>query len=488
MKPLTKQTVKTASKFVTIGLLIGLLIGAFIAYGQSPSSTFTISSGVYPGAPSYTIWVEGSEYFVKDANGLIAYSGANFTTLSASCVMALPLDGGKIVFRVGAYAGHIVINRSNIILEGEGGVGNVPVPNSDVGNAPTSLSGTVITPEEGYDAFHISGANRTGIQIRNFGVWFKTANTGDAISTDDDTKFHLKFALFENIQVLDVDKDSYAISLTNFLHVTVRHIHSYGGCLLKIYCSMPNFYQGDSHFSDMMAHVDVDLAPIDPDSGPFPIYISGIFMTSSRNQGLTFDNIELNVAGAQSDPDYYSTIVYFLTNGIFNCFHSEGAGNGYGTMIINVGGCTNVQFNAPFFWTMNGVRVNSGYVCNGVNWYGGSVHGDVFDDNETDIWYGTWILGDVVTASKADFKNLIGNSGISTLTSGQTSVTVPATFIGPNNYVLLTIIDADTIAAGEALKVSTINVSPTNTFDVQCIDEGTASVSISFYWQICHVP
>lgn len=103
MKPITKQTVKTASKFVTIGLLIGLLIGAFIAYGQSPSSTFTISSGVHPGAPSYTIWTEGGEYFAKDANGLLAYSGTNAADSFQFVIDALGVLGGSVFIAKGTY-------------------------------------------------------------------------------------------------------------------------------------------------------------------------------------------------------------------------------------------------------------------------------------------------------------------------------------------------------------------------------------------------
>lgn len=103
MKPITKQTVKTASKFVTIGLLIGLLIGAFIAYGQSPSSTFTISSGVYPGAPSYTIWTEGGEYFAKDANGRLAYSGTNASQIINYAYANLPSNGGSLFLLSGTF-------------------------------------------------------------------------------------------------------------------------------------------------------------------------------------------------------------------------------------------------------------------------------------------------------------------------------------------------------------------------------------------------
>jgi hypothetical protein len=109
------------------------------------------------------------------------------------------------------------------------------------------------------------------------------------------------------------------------------------------------------------------------------------------------------------------------------------------------------------------------------------------DSNKTDCWINPYITGIIDVDSRANFINLNGNSGINSIASGATSATVTAKFIGPNNYVLLTIIDADALAAGEALKISTLNISPTNTFVVECIDEGTASVTITFYWEVCHM-
>jgi hypothetical protein len=64
MKPRTKTVLRFAAIF-----LVGLLVGAGYVQSQAPSGTFYISQGVYPGAPSYTVWKEGSTYFAKDAYG-----------------------------------------------------------------------------------------------------------------------------------------------------------------------------------------------------------------------------------------------------------------------------------------------------------------------------------------------------------------------------------------------------------------------------------
>jgi hypothetical protein len=113
---------KKVSWKVAIALvLVASLISAGIVYvfAVSPSSTFTITSGIYPGAPSYTIWREGSNYFAKDANGVLAYSGTVATTVIQNVFNQMPL---KVLFKEGIYdiTGSTVIAYAPIVIEGEG--------------------------------------------------------------------------------------------------------------------------------------------------------------------------------------------------------------------------------------------------------------------------------------------------------------------------------------------------------------------------------
>jgi len=101
------------------GVIIGVLLGAYIGFSASPSTTQMISGGIYPGAPSYTIWKEGSNYFAKNSNGEIEFSGTNASQVINNAINSLT-SGGKIFLRAGNYILDTPIQlRSGITLEGE---------------------------------------------------------------------------------------------------------------------------------------------------------------------------------------------------------------------------------------------------------------------------------------------------------------------------------------------------------------------------------
>ena len=94
-----KRTVKAG----LILFAVGLLLGAVIVYAVTPSSTFYISNGIYPGAPSFTVWMEGSNYFAKDANGQLKYSGTNASEIINDAISDIPSTGGRILLENANY-------------------------------------------------------------------------------------------------------------------------------------------------------------------------------------------------------------------------------------------------------------------------------------------------------------------------------------------------------------------------------------------------
>jgi len=107
---LDKKNLVTAITF----LLIGIIVTSVVWVYASPSTTFTISGGIYPQA-SYTEWREGSNYYAKDAYGRIVYEGTNVTTVFNNAFA----NGGTHLIKSGTYIGNFK-GASNLILEGEG--------------------------------------------------------------------------------------------------------------------------------------------------------------------------------------------------------------------------------------------------------------------------------------------------------------------------------------------------------------------------------
>jgi hypothetical protein len=62
-------------------------------------AAFTISGGIYPGAPTYTVWGDSAGYYAKDANGNIDYSGTNATTI----IQDVLIPNVTVIFESGNY-------------------------------------------------------------------------------------------------------------------------------------------------------------------------------------------------------------------------------------------------------------------------------------------------------------------------------------------------------------------------------------------------
>ena len=118
MKFEKQVSLKWAIALVLIACLVSSSI-VYYVFAVSPSSAFTISSGVYPGAPSYTVWREGSNYFAKDANGEIDYSGTNASYVIQSVINTFT-SGGKIFFKQATYQLSTALTlKAYTTLEGE---------------------------------------------------------------------------------------------------------------------------------------------------------------------------------------------------------------------------------------------------------------------------------------------------------------------------------------------------------------------------------
>lgn len=70
-------------------LLIGMIAGSGLTVALTPTQTFAIYGGNYPGAPEFTVWESDGEYYAKNQYGVIVYSGTNATSIINSALNAL---------------------------------------------------------------------------------------------------------------------------------------------------------------------------------------------------------------------------------------------------------------------------------------------------------------------------------------------------------------------------------------------------------------
>jgi parallel beta-helix repeat protein len=133
---------------VLIALLLGSLIGFTIA--QTPTNTFYIEGSNYPGAPTYTVWIEGSYAFAKDQYGYVEFSSTDHETVIQACLDELANAGGSVFLKTGDYdinTGLDIYNNSllygesidDYILQGYGTrlVANSSITDAVIGNADT---------------------------------------------------------------------------------------------------------------------------------------------------------------------------------------------------------------------------------------------------------------------------------------------------------------------------------------------------------------
>jgi hypothetical protein len=109
--------VKVEKKTLSLALvcvLIGLLMGAWVGYAATPSRTVTITGGVFPGAPAYTISVVDGVYYAKDQNG---YETSD--TNASNLICSLLASNIEIQFEAGTY---YITNPDGIVLDGLSGI------------------------------------------------------------------------------------------------------------------------------------------------------------------------------------------------------------------------------------------------------------------------------------------------------------------------------------------------------------------------------
>jgi len=281
--------------------VLSLILTASVAYSFSgPSQTMYISGGMYPGAVTYTIWGEDSNYYSKNAYGEI-YSGG--TNLSSTVQYALNI-GGRIAFANGTYifANPLTASKDGTEILGSGNTIFVwPVDGTLL-----TITGLRVTLSH----LTIVGANNNGI-IQSA---IKIANTSGYCELS-----HLDIHYFQTYPTI-----SYALQI-NVGDNVVDHCHLWSN-LYAIYIGNPPSYAGCTLNKIINSYIYCNVAGFDT----IGIYIDG-GAAGTRIVNNHFENFQTRI---------YSTSNQFWV--IYNTFENDAGIND-----LNMTGCTNffVCFN-----------------------------------------------------------------------------------------------------------------------------------------------
>lgn len=244
MKIPTQKNLKTVAVIVCLSILLtsGFL---FYTFAQTPSSTFTISGGIYPGSPTYTIWREGSNYFAKDENGLLAYSGPN----ASQVINQAWQPNTHILLKAGTYNLDARLNAEhNSILRGEseysttlyatrstGGLGHIICHKAFVGGSPVPYG----TPVENVTIQNLNfQANIADRADR--GIWIRARNlTVKNCFFHDFDGYYVKAVYSENVFMLnnkgwDGQSDGFHILYTNNALIQGNDVYATSGDYIAV--------------------------------------------------------------------------------------------------------------------------------------------------------------------------------------------------------------------------------------------------------------
>ena len=225
--------------FVSSVLLAGLIGNSFAQSG----STFTISSGVYPGATDYTIDVDSGNYYAKNAYGAIAFSSSNASYVWNSVVTTLATGtGGSIKTTCPMFE-----MTNPIVIIG----GSSTPPSKTISIIGDGRWATVFKAMNAMNMFEVS--NGASVHMESFyidmngkngyGIYGKNTGTSDR---------SFQKSVINDIEIRGVNAGYWAIYLEN-PYITNTwdnlYVRSAGG---GIYMECDSVGYGNNHFGNIM--------------------------------------------------------------------------------------------------------------------------------------------------------------------------------------------------------------------------------------------
>ncbi len=146
------------TKTISLSLIIGMLLGIVVNSAINPTSTFYVSSGIYPTTATYTIFLESGNCFAKNAFGQIVYSSTNISYVINNAISSITT--GKVFLKTGLYVlTNPIILHGGIWLDGEG------------------VESTILSVVNTFDNHIIYSFNQQNVKVSNMNIYGNYPNS-----------------------------------------------------------------------------------------------------------------------------------------------------------------------------------------------------------------------------------------------------------------------------------------------------------------------
>jgi parallel beta-helix repeat protein len=477
-----KVTMQNIQKKVLTFLTIALLVIASFYAGYtiaSSSNTFTISSGVYPGAVSYTVWRDGDYYYAKNAYGAIEFSGTDASTVIQSAINALT-NGGKIFIKAGIYfdnTWNVQITNNNIEVVAEKGTIFKPTAGATVYQFILVKADNVVidgieidgSGATAYNGVYLyADANRTNFKIRDvkisnlasYGIY---AYSAAGVTTKKVTIENA--VLIGNKRGVTLEAVDTPITDVTINGVLVENSSDSGILLWKAKnVNINNVITNSNavHGLALIRTTNFDIENVIAlDNGHIGVVISelsrmgnlvNIVAGNNRDHGISID-----VTSSGTPQDAFITLANCVGFGstLYHGLYIEGSNYIIVTEFIGLNNTdTGILIgNSDYVTVINSLLKGNKwgiYVSNAADY--ATVKNNDLRGNTIGALYNGGATGVVI---KGNAGYVTENSGTATIPSGQTSVTVNHGLAGTPTLIIVTGTTSDTADAYVSAKTST---------------------------------
>jgi hypothetical protein len=320
-----KKVPKLLSVIVAVSLITSIFWVA--VYAIAPSRNQVVGAGIYPGAPAYTVWKDGSWYYAKDAYGVMV-SGYSSGSLSASDIIQ------ACVNNLGTTAGEIAICEGDFYCPATIYIAGKTIHFKGAGQGDFNKGGTFLTFANGVNGFEInSPGNSYTPSVAIEGMLIRVPSPsygGTAIKSKGQYLTIRDVAIERFVAGISLEKTGYidASAGDSLIENTVVRNCTYAGIWIT---------SNDNRMSNVIVHYCQQGLLLNGESGG--LNAVNVHLWGNMDNGLKIQ---------KSQYDYFVNL---------QCEGNAGWGVLIGSLTGNV---KSIKFMNSFFW--NNIRVYSSYL------------------------------------------------------------------------------------------------------------------------------